>query len=58
MKLSEFMEKPLNEAVKELTLVSFNVHTNEAGEVQAVKLSYEPVQSKSNSSQLKPERGR
>lgn len=40
MTLAEFMEKPLKEALQELSLVDSKVHTNDAGQVIAVELKY------------------
>ena len=42
MNLGEFMQKPLSEAIAEMELVDSKVHTNDAGQVQAVELKYRP----------------
>ena len=45
MKLSEFVTKPLMEALLELDLTNMKVHTDDAGNVCAVELKYEVAKS-------------
>lgn len=40
MKLSEFVEKPLSEALKDMELVDSKIHTNDDGVVCTVELKY------------------
>ena len=42
VKLSEFVTKPLGEAIAELNLVDAKIHTDNEGNVEAVELKYEP----------------
>lgn len=44
MKLNEFMEKPLGEALREMNLIDCNVHTDDTGAVRAVELKYRPYE--------------
>lgn len=43
MKLGEFMQKPLSEALAEMNLIDSKVHTDAEGNVQAVELKYRPT---------------
>lgn len=42
MRLSEFVTKPLGEAIVDLNLVDVKIHTDSNGNVAAVELKYEP----------------
>jgi hypothetical protein len=43
MKLAEFMQKPLLEALLEMNLVDAKIHTNNSGNVVAIELKYSPT---------------
>ena len=40
MKLTDFTSKPLEEALKDMELMNFKIHTNDYGEIQYVELKY------------------
>lgn len=42
MTLSDFMQKPLSEAVADMELVESKFHTDDNGQLQAVELKYRP----------------